>query len=171
MHFLRFIFTILTILIVIFLASFLLPSKVTVSKSVLINASQDKVEKEIEDFNNWKNWYPAFQNENVSVISNPIKPGFINSVSVTDTTGKISYFDLVSSGRDTINIIATQSSTKINYQFILTPHIDGQTQITWNVNVLLGWYPWEKVKGIFLDKIAGPQYEVALLNLKKAAEK
>jgi hypothetical protein len=171
MHFLRFIFSILIILIVIFLASLLLPSKVTVSKSVLINASQAKVDKEIQDFNNWKNWYPAFQNEKMTVINNPAKPGFINSVSVTDTTGKISYFDLMPSGKDTINIMATQSSTEINYQFFLTPHMDGQTQVTWNINVLLGWYPWEKAKGIFLDKISGPQYEAALLNLKRAVEK
>jgi hypothetical protein len=32
------------------------------------------------------------------------------------------------------------------------------------------WYPWEKAKGIFLDKVSGPQYEAALANLKKAVE-
>ena len=50
-------------------------------------------------------------------------------------------------------------------------HKDGQTQLTWNVNTLVPWYSVEKVKGIFLDKISGPQYEAALMNLKKAAEK
>src|SRR5664279_1695215 len=44
-----------------------LPSKITVSRSVLINAKENKVAQQIDDFKNWKNWYPAFQNKNISV--------------------------------------------------------------------------------------------------------
>ena len=172
MRFLKFIFSIIIILLIIFLAGFLLPSKVTVSKSTLINATQTRIDSEIQDFNNWKNWYPAFQNENVSVINNPAKPNILNSVSLKDNKGKQMVLDLVESKPDTtVVILESQSATKVNYQFILTPHSNGQTQLTWNVNTFLGWYPWEKIKGIFLDKMNGPQYESALLNLKKAAEK
>jgi hypothetical protein len=39
------------------------------------------------------------------------------------------------------------------------------------VNTYFKWYPWEKIKGIFLDKISGPQYESALVRLKEFAEK
>ena len=46
-----------------------LPSKVTVSKSILINATEAEVAKEIENFKNWKNWYPAFQNQNIAVTT------------------------------------------------------------------------------------------------------
>ncbi len=172
MHFLRFIFSVLVILILIILAGLLLPSKVTVSKSTLINATQTRIDSEIQDFNNWKNWYPAFQNENVSVINNPAKPNILNSISLKDDKGKQLDLDLVESKPDTTSIILeSQSTTKVNYQFILTSHSDGQTQLTWNVNTTLGWYRWEKIKGIFLDKISGPQYEAALANLKKASEK
>jgi hypothetical protein len=153
------------------LVSLLLPSKVTVSKSVLINTSKAQVHQQIDDFQNWKNWYPAFQAENINVISDSSKPGVINSVSLKDNKAKELKFDLIKSNADTIEIqIENQSSTKIDYQFILTPHSDGQTQLTWNVNTTMQWYPWEKAKGIFLDKVSGPQYEAALFNLKKNIE-
>jgi hypothetical protein len=169
MRFVRFFGSILIIFIVIFLLSLLLPSKVTVAKSVLINAPKMRVHQQVDDFQNWKNWYPAFQGENI--IINPPKPGIIKSVSLNDNKGKELQFDLIKSKADTLDInLKNQSSTKIDYQFILSTHSDGQTQITWNVNTTMKWYPWEKAKGIFLDKVSGPQYEAALTNLKKAVE-
>jgi len=50
------------------------------------------------------------------------------------------------------------------------PNGTGQTQFIWNVNTTLDWYPWKKLAGIFLDKIAGPQYADALRNLKATIE-
>jgi hypothetical protein len=171
MRFVHFFVSILVIFIVICLLSLLLPSKVTVAKSVLINAPKMQIHQQVDDFNNWKNWYPAFQDENINVTVNPAKPGIIKSVSLTDSKGKEFQFDLIISNPDTLDInLKNQSSTKIGYQFILSTHTDGQTQITWNVNTTMKWYPWEKAKGIFLDKVSGPQYEVALANLKKAVE-
>ena len=171
MRFVRFFVSILIIFIVIFLLSLLLPSKVTVAKSVLINAPKMRVHQQVDDFNNWKNWYPAFQGENINVTVNPAKPGIIKSVSLIDNNGKKIRFDLIKSKPDTLDInLKNESSTKIDFQFILSTHSDGQTQITWNVNTTMKWYPWEKAKGIFLDKVSGPQYEAALANLKKAVE-
>lgn len=171
MRFVRFFVSILIIFIVIFLSSLLLPSKVTVAKSVLINVPKTKVHQQVDDFQNWKNWYPAFQGENINVTVNPAKPGIIKSVSLTDNKGKKFQFDLINSKPDTLDIkLRNQSSTKIDYEFILSTHSDGQTQLTWNVNTTMKWYPWEKAKGIFLDKVSGPQYEAALLDLKRAVE-
>ncbi|MDP4285129.1 MAG: hypothetical protein Q8891_11945 [Bacteroidota bacterium] len=138
----------------------------------MINATQTQVNREIRDFNNWKNWYPAFQNENVGVIHNPAKPGIINSVSLKYENGKQINLNLIESKTDTLVVaVESLSSTKVNYQFILTDFPNGQTQLIWKVNASLGWYPWSKLKGIFLDKISGPQYEEALKNLKQDAEK
>ena len=89
---------------------------------------QTLVDKEIQDFKNWKNWYPAFQNENVTVINNSAKPGVINSASLKDAEGKKINLDLIESESepDTIIVIVrSQSSTKVDYQFIFTPHSNG----------------------------------------------
>ena len=172
MRFVRFAISILVIFIIIFLLSLLLPSKVTVTKSILVSAPLAKVSADIQNLDSWKHWYPAFENKQVNLVNNPSKTGIISSVSFDNGNGKQLKLDLLESKQDTINIIIeNQSSTKVGYQFILIPHTGGQTQIAWNVNTTLGWFPWEKAKGIFLDKMSGPQYEAALVNLKKDIEK
>jgi carbon monoxide dehydrogenase subunit G len=171
MRLLRFSIFILAIFIIIFLISFLLPSKVTVAKSVEINASQENVSSQITNFKNWENWYPAFKDENITVIKNSSEKDNLASVTLKDKNGKMVNLNLIDSSQNTIDIqLQSSSSTKVNYQFILTPKTNNQTQLTWNVNINLGWQPWKKIEGILLDKFSGDQYETALDNLRKAAE-
>lgn len=172
MSFLRFIVGIISILTIFFVVSLLLPSTLTLSKAILINAPQTLVNKEIQDLAHWKNWYPAFQNEPGNVIKNSAKRSVINSVTFKSDKGKPLVFDLIKSQADTsVIVIESASSTKVSYQFIVSSNGNGQTKLVWNVNTYLGWYPWQKVKGIFLDKISGPQYDAALAKLKNAVEK
>lgn len=162
---------IIVVFIVIFLVSMLLPSKVTVTKSVEINAMPENVRDQIINFEQWKNWYPAFSDENITVIKNPTSQNILNSVTLNDKQGKNSTLNLVDSSQNTIDInVESSSSAKVSYRFILTPKMNNQTQLTWDVNTNLGWYPWRRIRGIFLDKFSGTQYEAALENLKKAAE-
>jgi carbon monoxide dehydrogenase subunit G len=171
MRLLRFSFFILAIFIIIFLISFLLPSKVTVAKSVEINASQENVSRQITNFKNWESWYPAFKDENITVIKNSSGKDNLASVTLKDKNGKMIDLNLLGSAQNTIDIqLRSSSSTKVNYQFILTPKMNNQTQLTWNININLGWQPWKKIEGILFDKFSGDQYETALDNLRKAAE-
>ncbi len=172
MRVLKFVLGVSVIFVLILLMSLLLPSKVSVSKSTLINASPVRIDSMIQDFDNWKKWYPAFQNDAVTVVTDPPKPGIISSVSLKAADEKKMTLNLVESKRET-TVVALESnaSTKVNYQFIVTSHGNAQTKLTWNINTTLRWFPWEKIKGIFLDKISGPQYESALAQLKAAAEK
>jgi hypothetical protein len=79
---------------------------------------------------------------------------------------------LLESSPENIEIsVSEENEKRKTYQFILLPNAEGQTRLVWNVNTELGWYPWRKLGGIFLDKVTGPQYEAALQNLKNAAEK
>ena len=171
MSLIRFIIFILAIFIVIFLISLLLPSKVTVAKSVAINASPQMVFNQIIHFKNWGNWYPAFKDENITVTRNSENKKVISSVTLKDKNGKAINLNLIDSSKNSILIqLESSSSTKVNYQFILTQKINNQTQLTWNININLGWLPWKKIEGILLDKFSGNQYETALDNLRKAAE-
>lgn len=152
------------------LVTIFLPSKITVSKSTFINANENIIAVELNDFENWKNWYPAFQNKNISVhISTPNDSSV---VTLTNENGEKLSMTLLKSLPGNIDILLSDDdgNTK-TYQFILSHNASGQTQVTWNVNIELGWYPWKKLAGIFLDKVTGPHYEAALQNLKAAAEK
>lgn len=146
-----------------------LPSKVTVSKSIIINAPEVEVAKEINSFNNWKQWYPAFQDHDISVtISQKNSSSF---VTLTDQRNRQLSMTIIQSAPENINILLSEENkNEVSYQFILMRGRNGQTQLTWNVNTILSWYPWKKITGIFLDKINGPQYEEILQNLKTAVE-
>lgn len=171
MRIIRFIIFLVAIFVIIFLISLLLPSKVTITKAVDINATPEKVAEQIISFEEWKNWYPAFKNENVTVIKNPSNANVISSVTLKDNKGKFVNLNIVDTSNHTIEIeLPSSSSTKVNYQFIITPKLNNQTQLTWNVNANLGWLPWKKMEGIILDKFSGEQYKDALDNLKNAAE-
>ena len=167
-----FVFSIIIIVVFLGLLTLLLPSKVTVTKSVLIKAGAEAVRNEILHFCNWKDWYPAFQNEKIVINIDSSGSGAQKSVTIKEEHGKELSFYFTEIKKDTIQINVISSSFRnVNYQFILAPHSDAQTQLSWDVNLIMKWYPWEKLKGIFLDKISGPQFEAALVNFKKAVEK
>jgi len=147
-----------------------LPSHITISKWVTVNANENAVATQVNDFNNWKNWYPAFQNKEITVniSAEENKP----VATLTNKNQKRISLSLLKSSPENINILVSEEKGKTKtYQFVLSPNGTGQTQLTWNVNMELGWYPWRKFAGIFLDKVTGPQYEAALQNLKIAVEK
>lgn len=157
------------LLAVLFVVTFFLPSSITVSRSVLINANEKKVEGQINDFENWKNWHPLFQNKDIKVI---ITQNIDTSFAVlTNEDNKELSFTLLNSHADNIKILLSEKN-KITgtYQYILVPNGTGNTQLTWNVNTDLGWNPLKKLSGIFMDKIKGPGYESILQNLKTAVE-
>lgn len=171
MRFLKFILFLLSVFVIIFLVSLLLPSNVTILKYVEVNAPLQKVESQVINFDNWKSWYPAFKDENITVIKNATQKNVISSVTLKDTNGKSINLNLVDTSGHMIDIqLETSSSTKVNYQFVLIQKVNDQTQLTWNININLGWMPWKKIQGIFMDKFSGQQYQIALDNLKKAAE-
>ena len=171
MAFVKFLIFILGVFIIIFLLAFLLPSRVTVAKSVDVNASRDSIKNQIVYFEKWKNWYPAFKDENITIIKNSTSSKYISSVTLKDKKGKTILLNLIDTTNNEIIIeVHSASSTQVQYEFLLIPKLNNQTQLTWNININLGWYPWKRIEGILFDKFSGSQYEDALNDLRKAAE-
>lgn len=171
MGFIKFIIFILGVFIIIFLVALLLPSRVVVAKSVDINASSEAIKNQIVNFEEWKNWYPAFKDENISVVKNSSSSKYISSVALKDKKGKTILLNLIDTANNKIDIqVQSTSSTQVQYEFLLIPKLNNQTQLIWNINISLGWYPWKRIEGILFDKFSGSQYEAALDDLRKAAE-
>jgi hypothetical protein len=162
-----FLISVLILLVFLSLITVFLPSKITISKSTLIGATENNVAGQITNFNNWKNWYPAFQDRNRT-----IKIRDSSLVTITDEKQHTLSMKIVEREAESITILLLDGNkNNTTYQFILSPNGKGETLIVWNVNTKLSWYPWKRLTGVFLDKIAGPQYEAALQNLKTAVEK
>ncbi|MDQ6763323.1 MAG: hypothetical protein M3015_11955 [Bacteroidota bacterium] len=145
-----------------------LPSKVTVSKSIEINAPESTIIAQLNSFNNWKNWFPAFQDTNVIVTISSYQN---HSAELRDNSGRIMLFKMLSVAKDTVNVgLYIKEKSKTAYQFILTSVNTRSTDITWNIITDLGWYPWKKLQGIVLDKFTGGQYMATLQKLKNVVE-
>jgi Polyketide cyclase / dehydrase and lipid transport. len=151
------------------LATIFLPSHIIVSKTVVMNVNEEKVAEQIQNFQNWKNWYPLFQDANINVsITRNMDTSF---ATLTNQNQKRLRLILLKSAKDFFTIFLNEKSkNNETYYFILKANGTGETQLTWNINMELGWYPWKKFAGILMDKIKGPQYEAILQNLKTAAE-
>lgn len=141
--------------------SLLLPSEVTITKSIQTVADTTSIKNEIQDLNQWQQWFPAdsmnveIKGERIIISDNNGEDKLtVNAINVED----LSFQLIASSGQQT------------DLHFIIIPHND-YNQITLNAVNHLGWYPWTKIRGIFLEKMSGPFYEHLLQQLKVASEK
>ena len=157
--------------IFITILSLFIPSKLMVTRAVVINAPADKVFNEISNLQNWKHWQPVFINDSTKITFNTGADGISNyaewdskgRINVVEITGKKYNFLSASLKRagenevqNTISILPLQDSNRV--------------QVEWNVLIKLKWYPWEKFYGIFIEKITGQGYEDALNSLKTYVE-
>ncbi|MEP6951510.1 MAG: hypothetical protein ABI863_19625 [Ginsengibacter sp.] len=165
-----FVIVVIGMLAFLVIVTLFLPSKITVSKSILINANEAEVAGEIGTFKNWKDWYPAFQNQNIVITTSQKNDS--SFVTLTDERQRKLSMCMIKPMPENIDILLfAENKNNITYQFNFFRDRTGQTLLTWNVNTTLPWYPWKKITGIFLDKVTGPQYQQALQNLKAAVEK
>lgn len=151
---------------VITIISLLMPSQVTLVRSVTIRADRDSISRQVSDIGNWKNWHPGI-NGNCREV--PASPGNADcniagreySIMRSVDTAGIFHF-----------ILNTPGQSVIHYRFYLTqPQAEDGTELHWQVQTRLKWYPWEKFSGIFFSESAGPGYEQALQSLKEYCEK
>jgi len=165
-----FVIPVLLLLAFLCLITIFLPSQIMVSKTISINANPHIVSWQITNFNSWKNWNPLFEDKNITIDinQNTDTPYAI----LTDKNQKKLILRLIHSSPKNVDIaLSNGGNSTETYQFILVTNNNGETQITWNVNSQLKWYPWKKLTGVFMDKIKGPQYEEVLKNLKTICEK
>ena len=149
------------------LLSLLLPSKITITKSVGVNAPTAEVHDYMSDLGNWPEWFLPMEDSSMNISYEDEN----SSVTIRDNKGKEMKLEKMPSATDTINIaLITPSATRVFYQVILIAQNEYNTQIIFNVNTYFKWYPWEKVKGIFLDKMSGPMYQKSMYQLEKAIE-
>lgn len=152
--------------LVMTLISLLMPSRITLVRSVMISASPELIKNQISDPGNWKNWFPPVKNDTAAftvsaneILANRGDKKFIIR-RMNDTPG-ILHFVMLTSGQP-----------DIHYRFFFNqPKVMEGVDVHWQVQTRLRWYPWEKFSGIFFNETAGSGYEQALQMLKDYCEK
>jgi len=166
-----FIFTLAGLFILVTLLSLLIPSKLLVSRGVVINANAEKVFAAVSNMHQWGKWQPAFKN-NPAAVHYSTDSNTINSFCEWESNGHLNKFVIrtVQPMQITTALVREGENDVTNIISVLPLSDSNTVQVEWKALTKLKWYPWEKFYGIFLEKLTGQGYEDALDGLKDHVE-
>ncbi|MBX2924837.1 MAG: hypothetical protein KF746_21735 [Chitinophagaceae bacterium] len=154
--------------LIIFLISLLLPSRVQVSKSVLVNAPKDSIITTLLRIEDWKKWSPFLQD---SAIQYNIVSG--SKVNWQAADGTVHSIELDQYNSDSIlAVIRAGDKIVFNSGFTVKTSVDNDhiTKVEWWMMEELKWYPWEKFYGLFSESFKETYIENSLEMFRRYAE-
>lgn len=139
--------TVFSVILLFF--SFLLPSKISVSRPVLIHAPKDSVLAALLHIDDWKHWNPALQDAGVkySIVS-PQRVDWISAGGVHNS------IQLKRFAPDSISVIIQSKNKQVfSSGFIVAGHPQDSllVKVEWWISEDIKWYPWEKFYGLFSE--------------------
>jgi len=145
--------------------SLFIPSRIQISRGVLIHARAPVVFAQVNSLAEWKNWHPVFKND-------PSGIRFTGDTALWVSKGKLNRFFITGRAGNSITAsLDREGENPVLNTINLLPLADSnQVQAEWNMLIKLKWYPWEKFYGIFIEKMSGQGYEEALNSLKGYCE-
>jgi hypothetical protein len=144
--------------------SLFIPSHVTVSRAVEMNAAVSTLHDEIAHPLNWPGWFPGMDS------TLPFSEG--NQVTGRTLDSKKGRHLIVKNQTDssvTAEYVGA-SSKKVISVWNLHPGMNKTVTVQWTMNFSLQWYPWEKFASLLFDKQYGGQMETGLNRLKSKVE-
>lgn len=165
------IFVLAGLFIMITVVSLLMPSNVMTVRSVVVHGDTSFIAAELTDLKKWKDWHPVFMADSNHIEVSAVSSG-VNASASWSTNGKRNTFLITDASSNHIkaSLMRKGENDVINVLSINPVNDSTAVQVEWRALTKLKWYPWEKFYGIFIDKITGPGYEMALNNLKELAE-
>lgn len=153
------------------LLSLFIPSKLMVTRAVVINARAEKVFDHISNLQQWKRWQPVFMNDSASITFFTGADGVSDSCAWVSKGKKNTMHFTQKAGHSVSAVLKREGENEVLNTISVLPLADSnQVQAEWNVLIRLKWYPWEKFYGIFIEKITGEGYDEALKSLKSYVE-
>jgi hypothetical protein len=127
--------------------TFLLPSKIRISRAIDIASNREKVLPLVQQLNLWKGWNVYLQNDSTKFN--------VRLLSITDTL--------------------VTSSWRVDEKTFLSglaiyENRAGTTTVQWYFDIQLRWYPWEKIASIVYDQQMGSNMQESLVKLKADIE-
>lgn len=148
-------------------ASFLLPAKQIVERTMTIEQPPDRVWELLEDPTAWNRWSPYYLRDPDMKISYTGAPKGMGARWSWDSSRE---------GSGTASIIGASVPRQLDYvvtynglamalcQFILEP-VNSGTKLTWRLESDAMWNPIMRIVGMLLDGWIGPDFEQGLQNI------
>jgi uncharacterized protein YndB with AHSA1/START domain len=157
------------------LFSFLLPSEVSVSRSIVVNAPVDRVFDQINDLRNWEKWSPwkRMDPSMVMTFSNP-------------AVGQNAFYKWESQNKHMAKGTCTLSRVVPNEEIVTALEFENRDQssstfkfahkgdgieVTWSMHHHVGMMPWSKFGGLMMRTALKKQFDEGLKGIKFYTEK
>jgi len=150
------------------LIGLLFPSSITTVRAVVVNQPRQKVAAQLKISDHWLAWYPYFLNAAGSSISNAAGD---TTIFAYDKKELLLYNKKSDSTAVAFTLEAYNGNKTTNTIMALPISGDStQTQVMWNETEHLKWYPWERFRGLVLEKTKGIYLDSALTRFKTYIE-
>ncbi len=168
---------ILIVLVVVvalaFIVSLFLPSKVTVERTAIIDASSEMVFEEVNTLKNWDKWDPW------NKIDANMKQTYEGEMGAGSKRCWESEDPKV--GKGCLTIVESRPSEYIATELVFDQEGNGNgewkfeateegTKVVWAMHMDMGNNPIGKFFGLMMDGMIGPMFEEGLISLKGVAE-
>jgi hypothetical protein len=143
------------------LIGLLFPSSTKAVKAIVINKDSKTVLQELQLSAKWIKWYPFFSGDtsaSIGAVANDTTPLFNHK-------GELIIYDKRSDS-NSVSYVSDYKNGSITNLTVMVLPVPGslvQTQVVWHESQKLKWYPWERFKGLVLEK-AKTEYLDTLLN-------
>lgn len=149
----------------------LMPGHVIISKAEPMTGDSMKIFEQLSDLKKWKNWQPVFKADSAQVSYSEITDG-VNSYAEWTTNGKKNRLLITEKKYPVVKIsLQREGETDVvNILSLMPVQEQGNMQVQWEAITKLGWLPWQRFGGLFIERMSGPGYETALQSLKEYIE-
>ncbi|GAB3196409.1 hypothetical protein ABID22_002927 [Pontibacter aydingkolensis] len=166
--------TLLSLVVVLLIVSFFLPSKVTVVRTAVLKAPTPLVFEQVNMLQNWEKWSPWHKIDPQMLLSYEGPDGGKDakynwfSIHPNVGNGSLTITESVPNQRiDTKMQFEGESDGLAYYLFEETPE---GTKVTWTMEADMGSNPINKYFGLMMDGMLGPDFERGLENLRNVVE-
>jgi len=145
----------------------LMPSSVTVGRSVEIKAQVDSVRLYTNNIANWRYW--------INGADTAFYKQLTSSTTEKDSKIKLGTYTITVINNDPKYIITSwqgeSTREQLNRLELYYNASSNSTIVNWSFTQQLNWYPWERLSAMLHDKVFGPSMEVSLAKLEQVCEK
>ena len=167
-------FSLLSLILIFVLFGYFQPSKVSVSRTILVNAPISSVFDQFNDMDKRVKWSPweELDSTMVSVVGD-VSKGAGASYSWTSEnsgTGTIKYKEVVENQLIESQLYFDSPENEPAQGLMIFAQKNDGVMVTWEVHMDLGMNPFMRIMGRFMDDMIGPTFDLGLKSVKRICE-
>lgn len=170
----KIILIVVSVIILLLIVAYLLPSRVTVKRSLVINAPQSNIYNEVNYLREWEKWSPWHKLDPSMKLAYGNKDhgigAFYTWKSLDKNVGNGKLTIIGTKPYDSLAVAMDFMENGTALGFYLFKPMGESTEVVWGMETELGNNPLARYVGLFMDKMVGKDFEQGLRNLKIVTE-